>query len=242
MNVLFKCCQCNREIRKKVHSYSWNKEGYYLPPSEDLCKHFSHIELSWKTRYGFFTLGWKVEIYNVSVKCSHDNRYLYFNNQTFSKNYNKYEEIKDCCDNYIIYYADENNGECSDAGMKTQRAINEIKELNDAEEKQKKMEEELDKLEKEEKLRREKEEKRIREREKKLRNQFEKKNKIMIEIIKEQEKEMEKLDKRINFDTSFIDVQISQMISSSDVNYSQNIIFNAEKKINQNLNYQVIKK
>ena len=66
MNVLFKCFKCKGKIRKEIHSYTWNKKKEPEKISK-LCDHFSEIELYWETKYGFFTVGWKVKIYNVSV-------------------------------------------------------------------------------------------------------------------------------------------------------------------------------
>ena len=157
MNVLFRCCQCNSEKRKVIDSYSRNKTYKF---EEDLCHHFYKIELSWKTKYGILTLGWKVQIYDVSVKCHKCERRLTFSNQTFNSKNPDYEEVRECCDNVIIYSAHEGKYYCSDAGLKLQKRINQqIKLLKCAEEKLQKLKEEAKRLEKEEKLRREKEEK-----------------------------------------------------------------------------------
>ena len=92
MNLLFKCFKCEiekkekGEIEKIIHSYSWNKDDPYEPFKHKLCKHFSSIKFNWKTRYGFFTLGWKVEIMNVKVECANCKKSIDFGNQTFSSN------------------------------------------------------------------------------------------------------------------------------------------------------------
>ena len=219
-----------------IHSYSWNKSGekYYL------CRHFPEIELSWKTKYGFFTLGWKVEIYNVNAKCGNCKKRIYFANQTFnSKNY-KWNEDRDCCDNVIIYSAHEGKFVCGNSGLKRQERINQqIKEIKAAEEKLKKLKEEAKKLEKEEKLRREKEEEMKKEKEKKRRRKLERENKELCEIINQQEEEEKQLNKRINADTSWIEKQMSEMITEADVIYSNNNNFDAQRAINANYKCQM---
>ena len=64
MNILFKCFKCEKEKKKDIHSYSWNKEKEPFQIQE-LCKHFSNIELNWITKYGIFTIGWQVKIYDI---------------------------------------------------------------------------------------------------------------------------------------------------------------------------------
>ena len=241
MNVLFKCCheKCNkekREIREIIHSYSWNKSG----EKYNLCSHFPEIELSWKTKYGFFTLGWKVEIYNVSAKCGKCKRWLYFANQTFNSKNNEHEDDRECCDNVIIYSAYEGKFCCGGAGLKRQERINQqIKEIKAAEEKLKKLKEKAEKLEKEEKLRREKEEEAKKEKEKKRRRKLERENKELCEIINQQEEEEKQLNRRINADTSWIEKQMSEMITEADVTYSKHNNFDAQKAINANIKCQM---
>ncbi len=244
MNVSFKCFSCGKKTDDfKIHSYSWNKDSYILYKNNknnskekvmELCKHFDEIKLSWEAKYGFFTLGWKVEIYNVSVKCKEKGHILHFQKQTYNKQNNRYEEVQDCCDHVIVYYADENkNGECSDNGLNRQNNINKImQEIKAAEEKLKKEKEETERLEKEEKMMREKEEREMKERENRRRNQLQIENRKMREIINQQEKENNELNKKINFDTSYIDDIMTQEITSADVTYSENICVNAQKEIN----------
>jgi hypothetical protein len=239
MNVLFKCCQCNNpkgEKRMIIHSYSWNKSGanYYL------CSHFPEIELSWKTKYGFFTLGWKVEIFKVYAKCGQCKKWIYFPDQTFNSKNNKCNFDKDCCDHVIIYSAREGYFSFNDDGLKRKERINQqIKEIKAAEEKLKKLKEEAKKLEKEEKLRREKEEEVKKEKEKKRRRKLEKENKELCEIINQQEEEEKQLNKRINADTSWIEKQMSEMITEADVIYSNNNNFDAQRAINANYKCQM---
>ena len=248
MNILFKCFKCEKEKRKEIHSYSWDKEKEPFQIKE-LCKHFSNIELNWKTKYGVFTLGWQVKILNLSVKCTKCSRRIYFPNQTFKKGENSYEEIRDCCDNVIVYSANEGFFDCSDEGKKLQDNINKkIKEIIAAEEKHQKLKEEEEELKKEEKLwkqkeeeerrEREEEEKKKKEKEKRRRNQYEKENNEMLEIIKEQEKEEKELNQRINTDTSWTEEEMSQMISEANTTYSENINFNAQKAIKENFQFQ----
>ena len=235
MNVLFKCCMCNKEVRKEIHSYSWNKSDVQY----SLCSHFSEITLSWETRYGFFTLGWKVEIYKVSCKCRCGTR-LNFCDQTFSSKNNSWEEVRDCCDNVIIYSAHEGKFYCGDAGLERQRRINQqIKEIKAAEEKLKRLKEKAKKIQKEEKLRRQKEEEKKKEKEKKRRKRLEKENKEMCEIINQQEEEEKKLNRRINADTSWIEEQMSQMITEAEIIYSNNNNFDAQKSINAKFKCQM---
>ena len=265
MNVLFKCFQCikdeideNKEKEKEgfkkfvIHSYSRNKEKEPYEIKE-FCKHFSKIKLYYQTKYGFFTLGWKVYIYNISVKCNKCPKVLNFANITFNKEKKEYEEVRDCCDNVIVYSAHEGKYECSDEGKQLQKKINQqVKEIQAAEEKLQKLKEAAEKLEKEEKLMREKEERERKEKEeeerkekeeeerkeKKRRSQYDKENKEMLEIIKQQEKEEKELNQRVNTGTSFIEEQMSQMIKEADVAFSKNITYDAQKDINTNYKYQ----
>ena len=97
---------------------------------------------------------------------SYLNFWIYFPNQTFKKGENSYEEIRDCCDNVIVYSANEGFFDCSDEGKKLQDNINKkIKEIIAAEEKHQKLKEEEEEFKKEEKLWKQKEEEERRERE-----------------------------------------------------------------------------
>ena len=261
MYVLFKCFNCEHEFRKEIHSYSWNKVEEPFK-KEEFCDHFSDIELYWKTKYGFFTLGWKVEIYHVSVKCrgdenkrklkEHDccNRRLYFADKIFNKNENGYEEVLDCCDNVIVYSAHEGEYACGQEGKKLQEKINEqIQALKDLEDKLEKLKEEKEKLEKEEKLRKEKEEeerrekeeeeKKEKEKEKIRRSQYQQENKEMLEINKQQEKEEKELNQRIKTGISWTEEQKSEMISEVNANISINTNFNAQKTIKENHQWHI---
>ena len=263
MYVQFKCFQCESIQRTKIHSYSWNQEKKPFKIKE-LCEHFSDIELKWIAKWGFFTLGWKVTIYDVSVDCKKHNehneykRRIYFANETFqrgekfNKGVNQYEEIQECCNNIIVYSAYEGDFGCSDDGKIRQQKINNyIEEIKADEEKLKKLKEEEEKLEKEEKLRkqkeeeerreREEEEKKEKEKEQRRRSQYEKENKEMLEIIKQQEKEEKELNKRVNIGASWIEEQMSQMISEANATYSKNISFNAQKTIKANFQCQAVK-
>ena len=250
MNILFKCFECEKEVRKKIHSYNWNKKKESFEIKE-LCKHFSNIELNWETKYGFFTLGWSVKIYNVSLKCKRENcnKRITFASQTFNKNNNYYEEIQECCDTIIVYSAREGYFDCSDEGRRRQKDIKFINELKAAEEENKKLKEEQEQLEKEEKLwkqkeeeerrEREEEEKKQKEKEQRRRNQYEQENKEMLEIEKQQEKENKELNKKINIGASWIEEQMSQMISETNADISRNINYNARKTIKANTQFHV---
>ena len=262
MNVQFKCFQCEKELRKEIHSYSINqdKEPFTFKKKDkkdkkekilELCNHFSKIELNWTTKWGFFTLGWQVKIYNVRVKCKCKKcpRWINFATQTFKKGENSYEEPRECCDNIIVYSAHEGYFDCSNEGKRLQENINkQIEEIKAAEEENKKLKEEKEKLEKEEKLwkekeeeerrEREEEEKKEKEKENRRRSQYEKENKEMLEIIKQQEKEEKELNQRINIDTSWIEEQMSQMITEANTTYSKKINFNAQKAIKANFQIQ----
>ena len=259
MYVQFKCFKCESIQQTDIHSYSSNQEKPFK--IEELCEHFSDIELKWTTKWGFFTLGWKVTIYDVSVNCKEHPKYkrrIYFANETFqrgeifNKGVNKYEEIQECCNNIIVYSAYEGDFGCSDDGKNRQQKINNyIEEIKADEEKLKKLKEEEEKLEKEEKLRkqkeeeerreREEEEKKEKEKEKRRRSQYEQENKEMLEIIKQQEKEEKELNKRVNIGASWIEEQMSQMISEANATYSKNISFNAQKTIKANFQCQAVK-
>ena len=198
MNVLFKCFQCikdeideNKEKEKEgfikfvIHSYSKNKVKEPCKKGR-LCKHFSEIELNYETKYGFFTIGWKVYIYNVNVRCTKcKDRRLYFADITFNKEKISYEEVRDCHDNVIVYSAHEGKYACGNEGKELQKKINQqVKEIQAAEEKLQKLKEEAERLEKEEKLMREKEER-------------ERKEKEVEERKKEKKRKKKKEKKRI---------------------------------------------
>ena len=259
MYVQFKCFKCESIQQKDIHSYSSNQEKPFK--IKKLCEHFSDIELKWTTKWGFFTLGWKVTIYDVSVNCKEHPKYkrrIYFANETFqrgeifNKGVNKYEEIQECCNNIIVYSAYEGDFGCSDDGKNRQQKINNyIEEIKADKEELQKLKEEEEKLEKEEKLRkqkeeeerreREEEEKKEKEKEKRRRSQYEKENKEMLEIIKQQEKEEKELNKRVNIGASWIEEQMSQMISEANTTYSKNIIFNPQKMIKANFQFKAVK-
>ena len=253
MNILFKCFKCKdeKEVRTKVHSFNWNRESEPFKIKE-LCEHFSNIEFNWKTKYGFFTLGWKVEIYNVRIQCNNDKckKLLYFADQIFNASNNSYEETRDCCDKIIVYSAHEGKFDCSKEGKKLQDNINkQIKEIKALEEKNKKLKEAQEQLEKEEKLwkqkdeeerrKREEEEKKQKEKEQRRTSQYKQENKEMFEIEKQQEKENNELNKKINIGASWIEEQMSQMISETNADISRNINYNARKTIKANTQFHV---
>ena len=235
MYVQFKCFKCESIQQKDIHSYSSNQEEPFK--IEELCEHFSDIELKWTTKWGFFTLGWKVTIYDVSVNCKEHPTYkrrIYFANETFqrgeifNKGVNKYEEIQECCNNIIVYSAYEGDFGCSDDGKNRQQKINNYIEEIKADK------EELQKL-------KEEEEKKEKEKEKRRRSQYEKEKKEMLEILKQQEKEEKELNKRVNIGASWIEEQMSQMISEANTTYSKNINFNAQKMIKANFQFKAVK-
>lgn len=62
----------------------------------------------------------------------------------------------------------------------------------------------------------------------------------MLEIEKKQEKENKELNKKINIGASWIEEQMSQMISETNANISRNIsICNVGKTIKANTQFQV---
>lgn len=255
---MFKCFQCNKDRKLKVHSFERDRDSTapyeflkrHNKETKNFCEHFTNIGLCWKKSWGFFTLGWKIEIYKVNVECTHCNKILYFKSQTFnSKNYWD-EEVIDCCDNVIVYSAHEGDWLYGDEGIKLQADINkQIKELKKEQEEFKKLKEEAERLEKEEKMRREKEEeerrekeeKEKKERENKRRSQYERENKEMYEVMNQQEKEGKELNKRINADTSWIEEQMSQMITEAENKHRENITFDPLKEINAIYNHKIVK-
>ena len=265
MNILFKCFKCEKETGLKIHSYSWNKEEepYKIEKlkyanykdnikSDSECVHFSNIELKWKTKYRFFTIGWEAEIYNVCIKCNQCNKKtIYFARKIFGYGgNNNYDEPRECCNHIIVYSAHEGKFECGDKGKELPNNINEqIKAIERAEEENKKLKEAQEQLEKEEKLwkqkeeeekrEREEEEKKQKEREQRRRSQYEQENKEMLEIEKQQEKENKEMNKKINIGASWIEEQMSQMISEANDNISRNINYNARKTIKANTQFQV---
>ena len=183
------------------------------------------------------------------MKCKNCNKRITFASQTFNKNNNDYEEIQECCDIIIVYSAREGKFGCSDEGRRRQKNNKFIQELKTAEEENKKLKEEQEQLEKEEKLwkqkeeeerrEREEEEKKQKEKEQRRRNQYEQENKEMLEIEKQQEKENKELNKKINIGASWIEEQMSQMISETNADISRNINYNARKTIKANTQFQV---
>ena len=237
MYVQFKCFKCESIQQTDIHSYSLNQEKPFK--IEELCEHFSDIELKWTTKWGFFTLGWKVTIYDVSVNCKEHPKYkrrIYFANETFqrgekfNKGVNKYEEIQECCNNIIVYSAYEGDFGCSNDGKNLQQKINNyIEEIKAVKEELQKLKEEEEKKEKE------------KEKEKRRRSQYEKEKKEMLEILKQQEKEEKELNKLVNIGASGIEEQMSQMISEANTTYSKNINFNAQKMIKANFQFKAVK-
>ena len=86
---------------------------------------------------------------------------------------------------------------------------------------------------------REKEEREMKERENRQRNEQQIENRKIGEIINQQEKENNELNRKINFVNSWIDIQMTQMITSAEVTYSENMNINAQKEINAN--YKIAK-
>ena len=168
MYVQFKCFKCESIQQKDIHSYSSNQEKPFK--IEKLCEHFSDIELKWTAKWGFFTLGWKVTIYDVSVNCEEHPKYkrrIYFANETFqrgeifNKGVNKYEEIQECCNNIIVYSAYEGDFGCSDDGKNRQQKINNyIEEIKADKEELQKLKEEEERREREEEEKKKKKKKR----------------------------------------------------------------------------------
>ena len=219
MNVLFKCCQCLNELKKEVHSY--NKNASF---KGKLCEHFSEVYFRWNTSFGFFTLGWKVEIKDVFVRCNLCQNWLHFNDATFNSKHNIHKEFLECHNNVVIYNANEGYYEQTNNGYELQNRINRKRE-------------EMARFEREQKINREKEEK-LR-KEKIINQQIEKKQ--MNEIIKQQEKESNELEIYFNTDISWIDIQMNEKNEKSDKIFTEIMNFDAKKMIEQNFNFQMIK-
>ena len=163
-----------------------------------------------------------------------------FCDQTFNSKNNSWEEVRDCCDNVIIYSVHEGKFSCGDAGLELQKRIKQqIEEIKAAEEKLKELKEKAKKFQKEEKLRRQMKEEKKKEKKKERRSKLEKENKEMYEIINHQEEEEKQLNRRINTDTSWIEEQMSQMITEAEVIYSNNNNFDAQKSINAKFKCQM---
>ena len=165
-----------------------------------------------------------------------------FCDQTFNSKNNSWEEVRDCCDNVIIYSVHEGKFSCGDAGLELQKRIKQqIEEIKAAEEKLKELKEKAKKFQKEEKLRRQMKEEKKKEKKKERRSKLEKENKEMYEIINHQEEEEKQLNRRINTDTSWIEEQMNQMITEADVIYSNNNNFDTQKLINAYFKCQIRK-
>jgi hypothetical protein len=223
MYIQFQCCQCGSRIRPDgIHSYTWNSSKEFY-----LCKHFPNVEFSYETKWGFFTLGWRITIYNIYAKCGNCNKWLHFDSKTFKKGTTHYNDYMECCDNVITLGAHEDGYYYSGSGFDVQNRINE---------KKKKQLEEIKKL-LEEKLRKEREEKLRKEREERKRKEREKKNRIR----REQEEESEELDKVITFDTSRIQNDTKELINKAEIIFTDNINYDVNEDIEKNFKYNVTK-
>ncbi len=231
MNIMFQCCQCRRSIRPdRIHSYSKNRnKDFYL------CKHFPNVQFRYETKYGFFTLGWRITIKNIYVKCGNCKRWLSFSEKTFKSGITDYNDYIECCDNVVTFSGHENGYYYNGIGFEVQRRINKKKmELKKTIEK---LLQEIARLEREEKLRKEREEKLRREREEKRRREREKMNRMM----KEQEEESENLDKVINFDMNWMENEMMEVITNAEMTFSDNINYNVKADIEKNFKYQISK-
>ena len=223
MYIQFQCCQCGSRIRPDgIHSYTWNSSKEFY-----LCKHFPNVEFSYETKWGFFTLGWRITIYNIYAKCGKCNNWLHFDSKTFKKGTTHYNDYMECCDNVITLGAHEDGYYYSGSGFDVQNRINEKKKK--LLEEIKKLLEEIERLEREEKLRKEREERKRKEREKKNR------------IRREQEEESEELDKVITFDTSRIQNDTKELINKAEIIFTDNINYDVNEDIEKNFKYKVTK-
>ena len=223
MYIQFQCCQCGSRIRPDgIHSYTWNSSKEFY-----LCKHFPKVEFSYETKWGFFTLGWRITINNIYAKCGNCNKWLHFDSKTFKKGTTHYNDYMECCDNVITLGAHEDDYYYSGSGFEVQNRINEKKKK--ILEEIKKLLEEIERLEREEKLRKEREERKRKEREKKNR------------IRREQEEESEELDKVITFDTSRIQNDTKELINKAEIIFTDNINYDVNEDIEKNFKYNVTK-
>ena len=223
MYIQFQCCQCGSRIRPDgIHSYTWNSSKEFY-----LCKHFPKVEFSYETKWGFFTLGWRITINNIYAKCGNCNKWLHFDSKTFKKGTTHYNDYMECCDNVITLGAHEDGYYYSGSGFDVQNRINEKKKK--LLEEIKKLLEEIERLEREEKLRKEREERKRKEREKKNR------------IRREQEEESEELDKVITFDTSRIQNDTKELINKAEIIFTDNINYDVNEDIEKNFKYNVTK-
>ena len=239
MYIQFQCCQCGRCVKPdRIRSFSWNasKEFY-------LCEHFPKVEFRYETKYGFFTLGWRITVSNIYAKCGKCNNWLHFDSKTFKKGTTHYNDYMECCDNVVTFGAHEDGYYYNGSGFQVQNRINEKKKK--LLEMIKKLLEEIERLEREEKLRKEREEKLRKEREEKLRKEREEKlrkeREKMNRIMREQDEESEELDKVITFDTSRIQNDTMELTNKAEIIFSDNINFNVNEEIEKNFKYKVSK-
>ena len=263
MYFMFECCRCKSRIRYgAIHSYSRNSSRQF-----NLCKHFSNVQFSYETKYGFFTLGWRIKIYNIYVRCGGNcKRWRRFSDQTFHRNYTHFNDYIECCDNVVVFSAHDDGYYYNGNGFEIQQEIirkkkemlrnkkllreklrkeREEKLRKEKEEKLRREREEKLRREREEKLRREREEKLRREREEKLRRETEEKKRREIEernrIMKEQEEENENLDCIINYDTSWIENETMELNTKAEISISESIIYTAKNQIEENYKYTMKK-
>ena len=257
MYIQFQCCQCRSRYRAdEIHSYTRNSTKKFY-----LCKHFPNVQFSYEAKWGFFTLGWRITIYDIYAKCGESkcNKWLHFDSKTFKKGTTHYNDYMECCDNVITLGAHEDDYYYSGSGFDVQSRINEkkkkqleeIKKLLE-EIKRKEREEKLRK-EREEKLRKEREEKKRKEREEKLRKEREEKLRKEIEekkrkekekrdrIMREQDEESEELDKFITFDTSRIQNDTKELSNKAEIIFTDNINYDVNEDIEKNFKFKISK-
>ena len=233
MKIQFQCCQCRSRYRAdEIHSYTRNSSKKFY-----LCKHFPNVQFSYEAKWGFFTLGWRITIYDIYAKCgeSECNKLLHFDSKTFRKGTTHYNDYMECCDNVITFGAHEDGYYYSGSGFDVQKQINEkkkqlLKEI-------KKLLEEIERKEREEKLRKEREEKLRKEREEKKRKEKEKRDRIM----REQDEESEELDKFITFDTSRIQNDTKELSNKAEIIFTDNINYDVNEDIEKNFKFKISK-
>ena len=209
--VLFQCCKCNAKHR--LHLYSCSSNKYDLSPA--LCEHFN-IRYSYVCKYGFFTLGWSITL-EVKVQCKKCNsKYYNFGTTTFNSSYYNHDNHHSCCYNVFMISVDGYNYSSDGKGLILQ-------------EKQRKMEEEFKKQE---------EEKKKQEEEK--RKQLQEKMKIQQEINRQKEEEKE-IDLIYNFDTNYIDSEISRLLTKADYKIKSELSFDIEEEMNKNFEFKFSK-
>ena len=223
--ILLQCCKCQSRIRLHLYSFSKNKYDIY----SQLCEHFN-IRYSYTAKYGFFSLGWSINL-EVKVQCRNcNNKYYNFGNNTFNADYYEYNNDHSCCYNVFIVSVAGNTYSTDGKGLLLQA-------------KQRELEEKFKKEKEKERIEEEKRRRKIKERleiQRKKEERMLKKLKIKNEIERQKEEE-KKLNQLCNFDISYMDSEIDNLLISADYKLNSELNFDIEEKLKEKYDFKLTK-